>query len=108
MGGTSPGDDPMVTMLRAAMSDPGRRGPDRRDVPRAGHRADWRQFLACSGPPGSAPRPSSSFIKGSLIDRYVLRQHRCWEPPTSSQDFADYLGSVLQQLLTGPSPGRLS
>ena len=99
-----PGDDPLLMMLRAAMNDPQAAARtatmfhEQATAPLAGFLAGpdaWERSAAASG-----------FIKGSLIDRYVLGAPVV--AAASPERFTAYLGSVLQQLLTGPGPASLS
>lgn len=100
----APGDDPLVTMLRAAMSDPAAAARTATMF----HEQATAPLAAFLGGPDAWERAAAvgSLIKGTLVDRYVLRT-----PVLGAADperVADYLGGLLQQLLTGPPPSRLS
>lgn len=93
---TGSGDDPLLTMIRTAMSHP----------IAAEHMAEFYRTQALVpitrylGRPDSAQRAAaaSAFIMGTVIQRYVLKVGPISEATTA--DFRSWLGQCLQALLT--------
>lgn len=93
-----PGQDPLLTMMRAAMTD----------AVAAQQMADYfrRQaalpLIAHLGSADARERAASvgSFIMGSIVQRYVLAAGPAAE--ATAADFTSWLAHALQRLLTGP------
>lgn len=98
-----PGDDPLITMLRAAMSDPNTAARTAQMF----HDQAVAPLAAFLDVPDAWERAAAvgSFVKGTLVDRYVLGAPVL--AAARPEQVVDYLGGVLQLLLTGPAPARL-
>lgn len=98
-----PGDDPLLSMLRAAMTDP----EAARRLAHMFYTQGSVPLAAFLGDERAAERAAavSALLKGVAVDRYVLAA------PTVSQADADsviaWLGPLLQHVLTGPAPTAL-
>ena len=94
-----PGDDPLLTLLRAAATDP--------DVAaEAGatfHRQAHVELVAHLGGSDAEARAAAvgAVIKGTVMDRYVLRAGPL--AGAAPEAVVGWLGAVLQPLLRGPS-----
>jgi AcrR family transcriptional regulator len=92
-----PGDDPLVTMMRAAMSDPG----DARYMAEFFRRQAFVPLAEHLAGEDSGERAAAvgAFLMGVVVQRYILRAGPSAE--ASAADVTAWMADVLQLLLVG-------